>query len=59
MRVLVAYGSTRGGTAGLAEMIAAEFRDAGLEATVEPARHVRGIDGFDAVVIAGALSASR
>ena len=59
MRVLVAYGSRRGGTAGLAEMIGHELTAAGLAATVRPARDVRTLDGFDAVVIAGALYAYR
>lgn len=59
MRVLVAYGSKRGGTAGLAKMIGAEFDTVGLPALVQPARQVRKLDGVDAVVIAGALYANR
>ncbi len=59
MRLLIAYGSKRGGTAGLAEMIGREFSEAGFATTVEPAGKVRSLDGYDAVVIAGALYAFR
>ncbi|HZQ86416.1 MAG TPA: flavodoxin domain-containing protein [Acidimicrobiales bacterium] len=59
MRVLVAYGSKRGGTAGLARMIADELIAGGLDVVVEPARSVGDLDGFDAVTVAGALYASR
>ncbi len=59
MQILIAYGSKRGGTAGLAEMIGDEFALVGLSTVVKPAREVKHIDEFDAVVIAGALYASR
>jgi menaquinone-dependent protoporphyrinogen oxidase len=59
MRVLVAYGSKRGGTAGLAEMMGEGLEAAGLEAVVQPARRASSLEGFDAVVVAGALYASR
>ena len=59
MRVLIVYGSKRGGTAGLAEMIGQEFTSLGLQTLVQPAREVRRLDDFDAVVIAGALYAYR
>lgn len=59
MRVLVAYGSTRGGTAGLAEMIGQEFESKGYRVVVQAARTVRRADDFDAVVVAGALYAAR
>ena len=59
MHTLVAYGSKRGGTAGLAEMIGEELGSAGVNAAVKPARKVKSIDDFDAVVLAGALYASR
>jgi menaquinone-dependent protoporphyrinogen oxidase len=59
VQVLIAYGSKRGGTAGLAEMIGDELTAAGLETVVKPARDVRSLDGFDSVVIAGALYAAR
>ncbi len=59
MTVLVVYGSKRGGTAGLAEMIGAAFRRHGLAAEVRPAREVDDVDGYDAVVVAGALYMGR
>ncbi len=59
MQVLIAHGSKRGGTAGLAEMIGDELTAAGLSTVVKPARDVRSLDGFDSVVIAGALYATR
>ena len=37
-RVLVAYGSKRGGTAGLAAMIGDALTEAGTEISVSPAR---------------------
>jgi menaquinone-dependent protoporphyrinogen oxidase len=59
MEVLVAYGSKRGGTAGLARMIAEELAAAGQRVTVQPAREVQSVGNADAVVVAGALYASR
>jgi menaquinone-dependent protoporphyrinogen oxidase len=59
VEVLVAYGSKRGGTAGVAEMIGEELESAGIRAAVVPAREVRSIDDFDAIVLAGALYAYR
>jgi menaquinone-dependent protoporphyrinogen oxidase len=59
MRVLIAYGSKRGGTAGLAGMIGDQFTALGMQASVLPAREVQTLDGIDAVVIAGALYANR
>lgn len=59
MRVLIAYGSKRGGTAGLATMIGNELTEAGFDAIVKPAREVKAINDFDAVIVAGALYAFR
>ena len=59
MRVLVAYGSKRGGTSGLAQMIAEELGGMGLETVVQPARKVKSLESSDAVVVAGALYANR
>jgi len=59
VQVLIAYGTKRGGTAGLAKMIGDELAAAGLRTTVQPAHDVKRLDGFDAVVIAGALYANR
>ena len=59
MRVLVVFGSTRGGTMGLAQMVANGLRDEGLTAEVLPAGQARGLGGYDAVVVGGALYAMR
>ena len=59
MKVLVAYGSKRGGTAGLAEMIGEELASAGAQPAVMPASQVKSVDGFDGVILAGALYANR
>jgi len=59
MRILVTYGSTRGGTLGLAEMVAEDLRTEGFEVDLLPPREVRRLDGYDAVVVGGALYASR
>lgn len=57
-RVLVAYGSTRGGTAGLAEMIGERLALHGFTVEVRAARSVRDVSGFGAVLLGGALYAS-
>ena len=59
MRILVTYGSTRGGTQGLAEMVAGDLRAEGFEVIVLPPWQVRGLDGYDAVIVGGALYAAR
>ncbi|WP_027341528.1 flavodoxin domain-containing protein [Hamadaea tsunoensis] len=59
MTVLIAYGSRRGGTAGLAEMIGAELVAQGLPADVLPADTVTSVDDYQAVVLAGSLYINR
>lgn len=62
MRVLVAFGSKRGGTAGLATMIGDALTDAGCEAVVAPAKdvgRVGEVGDVNAVIVAGALYANR
>ena len=59
MRVLVAFGSKRGGSAGVADMIGDALREADCEAAVCPATGVYDLTGFDAVVVAGALYMNR
>jgi menaquinone-dependent protoporphyrinogen oxidase len=54
-RVLVAYGSERGGTAGIAEAIGAALREDGMDVDVKPAGEVADISSYDAVVLGGAL----
>lgn len=57
-RVLVAYGSKNGGTAGIAGIIGTTLKGYGLAADVRPAGAVRSVDGYDAVIIGGALYAN-
>ncbi|WP_216636397.1 flavodoxin domain-containing protein [Mycobacterium sp. IS-1496] len=59
MRVLVAFGSKRGGTAGLADMIGDALVAAGREALVVSASEVKDLAGVDAVIVGGALYANR
>jgi menaquinone-dependent protoporphyrinogen oxidase len=59
MSVLIAYGSKRGGTEGLARMIADELVRAGLGVRVRAARDVGSIGGDDAVIVVGAVYAGR
>src|ERR1700756_6024124 len=59
MRILIAFGSKRGGAAGLATMIGDALTEAGHEAIVSPAKDVQVVDGVDAVVVVGALYANR
>jgi menaquinone-dependent protoporphyrinogen oxidase len=59
MQVLVAYGSKRGGTAGLAAMVGRALEAAGVTADVRPASKVGSLDGYDAVIVGGALYMAR
>jgi menaquinone-dependent protoporphyrinogen oxidase len=59
MRVLVSWGSKRGGTEGIARMIAAELEQRGIDATPLAARQVVDVQGYDAAIIGGALYANR
>ena len=59
MHVLVVYGSKRGGTAGLAEMIGDALVADGLTVDVRPARKTGSPTGYDGVIVAGALYAFR
>jgi len=59
MRVLVTYGSKRGGTEGLAHMVADGLRECGLTVDVLRPEKARDISGYDAVVVGGALYAFR
>ncbi|MBB5916715.1 menaquinone-dependent protoporphyrinogen oxidase [Nocardia transvalensis] len=57
--VLVAYGSTRGGTAEIAQWIAAALRSENVAAEARSAHEVDSLDDYCAVVIGGALYAGR
>ena len=59
MRVLIAFGSKRGGTAGLADMIGDALREARCEAVVSPASGIYDVTEFDAVIVVSALYANR
>jgi menaquinone-dependent protoporphyrinogen oxidase len=59
MRALVTYGSKMGGTAGLADMVAAALRTRGVEADLVPAAEAGSISSYDLVVVGGALYANR
>ena len=52
MRVLIAFGSKRGGTAGLADMIGDALREVGCETVVSPATGIYDLTAFDAVIVA-------
>ncbi|MFF7794479.1 flavodoxin domain-containing protein [Streptomyces sp. NPDC007991] len=58
-RVLVAYGTTNGSTAQIAEAIADVLRRQGLTAEAMPARAVASVQSYDAVVVGGGLYAGR
>jgi menaquinone-dependent protoporphyrinogen oxidase len=59
MRVLVTYGSERGGTEGLAQMVARGLTEKGLTIDLLPPDDIDSLDGYDAVVVGGALYAGR
>ncbi|HTW07643.1 MAG TPA: flavodoxin domain-containing protein [Acidimicrobiales bacterium] len=59
MPVLVTYGSTRGGTEGLAQMLAEGLRAEALSVEVASASKVTSTQGYEAVVVGGALYAAR
>ncbi|MGZ4478527.1 MAG: flavodoxin domain-containing protein [Nocardioidaceae bacterium] len=59
MSVLVTYGSKRGGAMGLAEMVATDLREEGLRVDLVPPNRVKRLDEHEAVVVGGALYASR
>ncbi|GAA4990101.1 flavodoxin domain-containing protein [Kitasatospora paranensis] len=56
-RILVAYGSKHGATAGIADEIGRTLTEDGFETSVVPAGKVRDVTGFDAVVLGSALYA--
>jgi menaquinone-dependent protoporphyrinogen oxidase len=59
VRILVVYGSTRGGTAGLAHLVADAFIRHQIRAEVRRAGDVRNLDDYDAVIVGGALYSNR
>jgi len=59
MTVLVTYGSKRGGTEGLAQMVADGLRAEGFRVEVAPARTAKNPENYEAVIVGGALYAFR
>jgi len=59
MKMLVVYGSKRGGTAGLAQMVGNALTEHGVEAVVQNAADADAPDSYDGVIVAGALYANR
>ncbi|HEV2583932.1 MAG TPA: flavodoxin domain-containing protein [Ktedonobacteraceae bacterium] len=57
--VLVAYATKYGSTREVAEAIAATLSLEGLEVEIQPAREVRSLDGYGAVVLGAALYMGR
>ncbi|MFK4145360.1 flavodoxin domain-containing protein [Streptomyces sp. NPDC004065] len=58
-RVLVAYGTTNGSTAQMAERVAEVLRGDGFEAEALPAASVPAVSSYDAVVVGGGLYGGR
>jgi len=54
MKVLVAYATRHGATAGIAERVAATLTERGHPAEAHPVEEVTSLDGQDAVVLGGA-----
>lgn len=54
-KILVAYATHAGSTREVAEAIAAELRTHGLECDLQPARDVRSLDKYSAVVLGAPL----
>ncbi|WP_030610315.1 flavodoxin domain-containing protein [Streptomyces fulvoviolaceus] len=59
VNVLVAYGTTNGSTARIAEAVAAVLRKEGFTSEALPAAAVTRVTPYDAVVVGGALYAGR
>jgi menaquinone-dependent protoporphyrinogen oxidase len=57
-RVLVAYATKLGSTGEIAEAIAQVLRDGGHDALALPARDVRSLDDWDAVILGSAVYAA-
>ena len=59
MRVLVTWGSKKGGTAGIGRMIAEVLADLGHDVRAMPADEVSGLDGYQAVIVGGGVAAAQ
>lgn len=59
MRVLVAWGSKRGGTAGIGRILGESLQTHGFDVLAVSIDEVLTLDSFDAVIVGGALYSSR
>lgn len=59
MRILVTWGSRRGGTAEIAKILAEALRHDGHDVTVSTADRIRDLATYDAAIVGGALYANR
>jgi menaquinone-dependent protoporphyrinogen oxidase len=59
MRVLVTWGSKRGGTEGIGRTLGQALEERGVEVVAASASKVSGLGTFDAVVVGGAIYANR
>jgi len=59
MRILITWGSKRGGTEGIARMLAEDLSARGVIVETHPARRSLDVRGFDGVIVGGALYANR
>jgi menaquinone-dependent protoporphyrinogen oxidase len=57
--ILVTYATRYGSTQEVAETIAGTLRDAGLDVDIQPARDVRALESYDAVVLGAPLYVGR
>lgn len=58
-RILLAYASKRGGTAGIAHVIGRRLTDQGIRVDLIEAGRVRSLAGYDAMVLGSALYGGR
>ena len=54
-KILVTYATRYGSTQEVAEKVAATLRESGLAVDVQPAKQVRTLDGYRAVVVGAPL----
>jgi menaquinone-dependent protoporphyrinogen oxidase len=59
MRVLITWGSERGGTEGIGRMLADGLRRDGIDVDARPSDGLASLAGYDAAIIGGAVYANR
>ena len=55
IKILIAYASTHGSTQEVAETIAATIREQGIAVDLQPARNVKTLNGYNAVMLGAPL----